>query len=415
LALSFGSNQRKNKVQRILYYTYQYSYFSGESSTGNNVINLRTRSRNTYRRQNKSLDLTDEGTANVKKNDENVEENKPAINPESSTARTSKRIEQTKQENGDKVLKEMRRKPPTRADTDIKVENTGSHTRRNNSGQNRRRNKNRKQNIKEDNEKKNDENVEENNPTNNPELSTARTSKHIEQTKQENGDKVQKEIRRKTPKRADTDIREENPGSPPNIRRNNDGSHTRRKNNRQKKRRNKNRKQNIKEDIENTTKKPNSNIIDAKKNSHENTTENESNAEQEQNVEEETQTRMNDSARKQNENIIKESDSAIESQEKKVRAVQEDKVLETITEKNNPEESEEHVSINPSKSEETKPLTHSEKQNVVENADLLGLLLAQSDPSLVKILIDNSSPENLNVFLSHSNITVEELRDIIAY
>ena len=90
-------------------------------------------------------------------------------------------------------------------------------------------------------------------------------------------------------------------------------------------------------------------------------------------------------------------------------------MIETITEINNPEESKEHASINPSKSEETKPLTNSEKQKVVKNADLLGLLLAQSDPSLVKILIDNSSPENLNVFLSHSNITVEELKDIIAY
>ena len=67
------------------------------------------------------------------------------------------------------------------------------------------------------------------------------------------------------------------------------------------------------------------------------------------------------------------------------------------------------------KPEENKPLGNSEKRKVVENADLLGLLLAQSDPSLVKVLIDNSSPENLNVFLGHSNITVEELRDIIAY
>ena len=90
-------------------------------------------------------------------------------------------------------------------------------------------------------------------------------------------------------------------------------------------------------------------------------------------------------------------------------------MLETITEINNTEESKGHTSINPLKSEETKPLTNSEKQKVVENVDLIGLLLAQSDPSLVKVLIDNSSPENLNVFLSNSNITVEELKDIIAY
>merc|ERR1711942_183152 len=57
----------------------------------------------------------------------------------------------------------------------------------------------------------------------------------------------------------------------------------------------------------------------------------------------------------------------------------------------------------------------SEKANIVKNADLLGQLLAQSDPGLVKILIDNSSPENLNVFLNNSNITVEELKDIVAY
>jgi len=57
----------------------------------------------------------------------------------------------------------------------------------------------------------------------------------------------------------------------------------------------------------------------------------------------------------------------------------------------------------------------SEKAKIVQNADLLGLLLAQSDPGLVKILIDNSSPENLNVFLNNSNITVDELKDIVAY
>ena len=164
------------------------------------VINLRTRSRNTYRRQNKSLDVTGEGKDNVKKDDENVEEKKT---------------------------------------------------------------------------------------TNNPELSTKITSKRIEQTKQENGDKVHKETRRKNPKRA------ENHGIPASMRRNNDGSHTRRNN---KRRRTKNSKQNIKEDIENTTKKPNSNINDAKIDSQENTSENASNAKKEQNVEEVTQTTMNDSA-----------------------------------------------------------------------------------------------------------------------
>ena len=71
--------------------------------------------------------------------------------------------------------------------------------------------------------------------------------------------------------------------------------------------------------------------------------------------------------------------------------------------------------IPPLKPEENKYLGNPEKEKDVENADLLGLLLAQSDPRLVKVLRDNSSNENLNVFLVHSNITVEELKDIIAY
>ena len=108
-----------------------------------------------------------------------------------------------------------------------------------------------------DNVKKNDENVEENKPTNNPELSTTRSSKSIEQTKQENGDKTLKEIIRKTPKRAETDTTVGKPGIPPNMRRNNEGSQKRRNNNGQNGRRNKNRKQNIKQKNENTTKNPN--------------------------------------------------------------------------------------------------------------------------------------------------------------
>merc|ERR1711915_1086171 len=56
-----------------------------------------------------------------------------------------------------------------------------------------------------------------------------------------------------------------------------------------------------------------------------------------------------------------------------------------------------------------------ENERKVQNADLLGLILAKSDPGLVKVLIDNSSPENLNVFLEKSNITLDELKDIVAY
>jgi hypothetical protein len=200
--------------------------------------------------------------------------------------------------------------------------------------------------------KKDDENVEENKPTNNTELSATRTSKRIEQTKQETGDNVLKEMTRKTPKKADTDIEVEKPGSSPNMRRNTDSSHTRRNNNGQNRRRNKNRKQNIKEDNENTTKKTNSNIKDATKESQDNPSENISNTKHELNVEEGNQTTM---TKKLNENIIEENDSLIESQEKgkEAKGIIEDKVLETIVEINNTEESKENTSINTSKSEET--------------------------------------------------------------
>jgi len=64
---------------------------------------------------------------------------------------------------------------------------------------------------------------------------------------------------------------------------------------------------------------------------------------------------------------------------------------------------------------ESSTLSSSDKEMIVENADLLQLLLAKSDPGLVQVLLDNSSPENLNVFLNNSNITLEELKDIVAY
>jgi len=67
------------------------------------------------------------------------------------------------------------------------------------------------------------------------------------------------------------------------------------------------------------------------------------------------------------------------------------------------------------KVDEPKQVDQENKEKVVQNADLLGLLLAKSDPGLVKVLLDNSSPENLNVFLNNSNISVDELKDIIAY
>ena len=40
-------------------------------------------------------------------------------------------------------------------------------------------------------------------------------------------------------------------------------------------------------------------------------------------------------------------------------------------------------------------------------------LLAHGDPGLVKVLLDDSKPENLQVFLHNADITIEELEDFI--
>merc|ERR1712025_96505 len=40
-------------------------------------------------------------------------------------------------------------------------------------------------------------------------------------------------------------------------------------------------------------------------------------------------------------------------------------------------------------------------------------LLAEGDPGLVKVLLNNSTSDNLNVFLDNSNVTVDELKDFI--
>ena len=42
-------------------------------------------------------------------------------------------------------------------------------------------------------------------------------------------------------------------------------------------------------------------------------------------------------------------------------------------------------------------------------------LLAEADPQLVKVLLDNSEPENLEVFLKDTNITIRELRDFVNF
>merc|ERR1711872_488959 len=91
-----------------------------------------------------------------------------------------------------------------------------------------------------------------------------------------------------------------------------------------------------------------------------------------------------------------------------------------VVEQKHLEKQEEVIRSKPSKADESnhandKKKNDIENEKIVQNADLLGLLLAKSDPELVKVLIDNSSPENLNVFLSNSKITIEELKDIVAY
>ena len=40
-------------------------------------------------------------------------------------------------------------------------------------------------------------------------------------------------------------------------------------------------------------------------------------------------------------------------------------------------------------------------------------LLAHGDPGLVKVLLNDSKPENLQVFLHNADITIEELEDFI--
>ena len=51
--------------------------------------------------------------------------------------------------------------------------------------------------------------------------------------------------------------------------------------------------------------------------------------------------------------------------------------------------------------------------NKVTDSNLLGFLIAESDPALIRILIDNSKPENLDVFLTDSSLTLRDLEDII--
>ena len=69
-------------------------------------------------------------------------------------------------------------------------------------------------------------------------------------------------------------------------------------------------------------------------------------------------------------------------------------------------------------------LENSEDENVVDPDDVevttragdysfVSSLLAHGDPGLVRVLLDDSKPENLQVFLHNANITIEELEDFI--
>ena len=56
-----------------------------------------------------------------------------------------------------------------------------------------------------------------------------------------------------------------------------------------------------------------------------------------------------------------------------------------------------------------------EKNPVSSSNNFVSALLAEGDPDLVKVLLDNSKPKNLEVFLQNSNITVEELQDFVNF
>ena len=56
-----------------------------------------------------------------------------------------------------------------------------------------------------------------------------------------------------------------------------------------------------------------------------------------------------------------------------------------------------------------------ETNPVSRSHNFVSALLAEGDPDLVKVLLDNSKPENLEVFLQNSNITVEELQDFVNF
>jgi len=391
---------------------------SGKTRINNNVkdvIRLRSGSRNTPQRQNKSLDVDESAVENVKKTDNKNGQTNPR-NKQVSQPRTSKSIEQNKRDNEDPVLKDIAKNASNHGETSKNAAKSGrgsAQNRRKNSGQNRRGHKIRAQNQRVNKENAQKKTIEATTVTNDraqnrrknngqnrrghkSRAQNRRVNKENAQKKKEN-DKIEETT-------VNNDNRSEHKNRAQNIRVN--------KENAQKKTGNKK--------IEETTVKVKSNEKDP-----------ENIDKYEHDVKEEVRTSSADLSSNPKGRIVDDNKSKPSSQQNlkekeiikevksKIAEQIEDKVVQKIKEVQTTQKPKERTRTEPPKKskepEETKPLTDTEKQKVVENADLLGLILAQSDPGLVKVLLDNSSPENLNVFLSNSDITVEELKDIIAY
>merc|ERR1712025_1451910 len=62
--------------------------------------------------------------------------------------------------------------------------------------------------------------------------------------------------------------------------------------------------------------------------------------------------------------------------------------------------------------EDTEESKGTDDNNAI-SLNFIQALLAEGDPGLVKVLLNNSTSDNLNVFLDNSNVTVDELKDFI--
>merc|ERR1739838_1078907 len=92
---------------------------SGKTRINNNVkdiVRLRSGSRNTPQRQNKSLDMDESAVENVKQIDNKNGQTNPR-NTQVSQPRTSKSIEQNKKDNEDPVLKDIEKNASKHGET----------------------------------------------------------------------------------------------------------------------------------------------------------------------------------------------------------------------------------------------------------------------------------------------------------